>query len=516
MRVSANFPSGSIGNWRFDRKNKTLYFNVRLDGAPFGMWFYFRMERIEPGLYNFVLENLEECLGKNEWHFVRPVYRLRNNSWKRVPYSCIIHDNQGDKFYFSLKIEDKEVEIAYSYPYPPDMLHQLIDKLSMDGPLNVLYPGFSQKGRPIPYFILPKRGKNSSKGVIWLLARQHAGEVSGSYTLEGFLLGIAKSKLREFFEIHVLPMVDIDGVIEGSYGKLSPPYDHGDAWYGDTCRPEISLAIDLIRKSVTENKHLALLVDFHSPTPENRNYIYLGNPTLLKKKVRENLIRLAYLLAKSSPRDFPLEINEDIMKNTWNWYGDEIESVSIGHIQSVYKTLAVCIETSYHFASTGVESNPENCRRLGVSLVEGLERYFFDRKTIKKPLFNIIENMNWIFWNFPHNYLFYFKRNFAKFISDGCKEDALLYIASPKQYRFNKNKIFKVTYEGKSDLEIYWYFYDKNGLRLFEKKKNLIEGGNLVRGKICYLPEFPENAFKTRPGFRIKGPFKKLQIELFK
>lgn len=60
-----------------------------------------------------------------------------------------------------------------------------------------------------------------NKKIIWIIARQHSGEVTSSFMMEGvinFLLGgsnKAKELLRKYV-FKVVPMINIDGVIHGN------------------------------------------------------------------------------------------------------------------------------------------------------------------------------------------------------------------------------------------------------------------------------------------------------------
>jgi len=518
MRLRSNFLSGSVGTWRLEGPRR-VYFQVRTDGAPVGMWFYFIVEDAKPGPIEFVLENLDECLGLSDWVYVRPVYRSAEPGrvWRRAADGEAAADFEKKEFRFICHAEGSPLEVAYAYPYPPTCLQRLVDDLRSLGEVLYSEPEHSAGGRPVPYILLPSFSRRP-EGAVWLLARQHAGEVSGSYTLDGFLRAVVRSPLRARFEFHALPMVDVDGVVEGRYGKNSVPIDHGDAWYADGPRPEVRLAMRLIHEAADRGAHPVVLLDFHSPTPERRSYIYVGNPTLLDTGCRSRLERLALLLIEESPKDFPLTLTPEVVRGCWAWYADDAEGLAQTYVAEMYGAPSMIVETAYHAAETGTESNPENCRRLGVSLLKALERFLSEPAFEPGHLFDAVpvpgsEAYGWIFWRLPVGYRYEIGEDRARFLSFDHAARVHLHVAAPWRLSKGETTSVHVSYEGTSPIEIEWYFYDACGVRMMGKRSFPVSGGE---GSAQYLsvPELSEGARWARPGFRLEGFFRELAVEL--
>ncbi len=205
VRISTAFESGNIGQWML-ADVRQLHFHAPTDGAPWAMWFYFRLEDAGPGRFEFVVANLTELLEHTHWGDVRPVMRVAASDWIQARPEDVALDLARSEFRFSFDLPDAPVEIAYSYPYPPSRGDELIRALQTAPNVEVSYPGMSAAGRAIPYIILRCADSEVNRPVIWAQSREHAGEVSGAYTLDGFLRAAATSPLRERYEIHALPM----------------------------------------------------------------------------------------------------------------------------------------------------------------------------------------------------------------------------------------------------------------------------------------------------------------------
>lgn len=82
-------------------------------------------------------------------------------------------------------------------------------------------PAPSRTSRPPSQGPAGKRGSVAAKPAVVVIARQHPGEVVGSWAVQGllrFLLGPTPCarELREQYEFHVVPMVNVDGVVHGN------------------------------------------------------------------------------------------------------------------------------------------------------------------------------------------------------------------------------------------------------------------------------------------------------------
>ncbi|MDA2927380.1 M14-type cytosolic carboxypeptidase, partial [Acidobacteria bacterium AH-259-G07] len=421
-KVKTDFECGNIGPWSFDGPRR-IRFEAPTDGAPWAMWFYFRLSDMEPGAFEFVLTNVHQCLEPTHWDNAKPVMRRVGGNWVPAGDDDVELDLESGEFRFSFQLPGGMVEVAYSYPYTPSMLKESLTNLASHRGVETRYPGKSSEGRSIPYVIMRSNNLTKQPEILWAQAREHAGETSGGYALDGFLRTAVNSSLLEHFEIHALPMIDIDSVAKGRYGKNAPPVDHHMCWCPDSPRQETKLAMELMRKSVAGGRRFRLLINFHSPSPENDSYIVPFNPTLLTERQRLSAEKLHYSLAAHSSPNFPLTADEMSYQRVSSWWDDDIEHRPEAFVLRHFGAETCLLETAYHGSSTNRPSSPEVLRELGASVVRGLESYFFDATAGSIAVYDSLppifhRNHRWVLWSVPQHARVIFNENRAWAVGD--------------------------------------------------------------------------------------------------
>jgi predicted deacylase len=154
------------------------------------------------------------------------------------------------------------VDVAACYPYGQDAFEKLLQTTNGRYQQDVI--GVSQGGRPLVRLANDYGEAGAERVGIYVIARQHAHEVTGGWVLDGILRELADSGNRAPL-VWAVPFAHIDGVVEGDYGKDSNPVDLNRAWGGRSDRHEIRVIrgdIERWRKRC----RAALLLDLHSPT----------------------------------------------------------------------------------------------------------------------------------------------------------------------------------------------------------------------------------------------------------
>ncbi len=518
LRISSDFECGSIGCWT-TQENNIVKFQASLDNGRKAMWFYFRVEGATLGEYTFVLTNLHECLGKTEWGYVRPVYRRPNDEWKQVSSTNTKVNFEEGQFMFTLFLTEEPMEVAYSYPYSTEDLDLLLKKLLKDDLCILKYPGNTKAGRPIPYIKFLCTGRNNPKGCIWLLAREHAGEVSGSYALEGLLMELLNHKIREDFEFHVVPMIDLDGVVEGRYGKASYPVDHGVSWYSNSPWPEVQMTMKLMDESICNKTPIKLLLNFHSPTPEDQNYLYFGHLGLLSQEMRIDLEKLVYHLERTSPYDFPITISDAKVQQMVNWYTDDSEGLAIMHVAQMYNTIGVIIETSYHSVK-GIPSTPQKRMDLGKGVLHGVYRFLKNEPAKPLGLFHslsqdYLNSKDYILWSNPRGCLIRAKENL---IGIKSKEKSCSFnIAFEKMCSISREIKVEIAGTFNGSLDVIWHMYNDRGKRVFIYPP-VSDTCNSVNNKgtvILNIPtDLPKDTSFIRPGLKGYGKYFDVEVRV--
>jgi len=514
VNISTDFESGNIGRWQFTGPRQ-LSSQAPLDGAPLAMWFYFRLDGASPGPYEFILNNLHECLEYTHWGDVRPVMRATNKEWQRARDEDISIDLNKGEFRFQFDIPDESIEIAYSYPYPSTTLNELLEYLKGLPGIEISYPGYSKAGRPIPYIIIHCISSNPRPEILWAQSREHAGEVSGGYALDGFVRAFVTSPLRNRFDLHCFPIIDLDAVAEGRYGKLAPPVDHHMCWTPDTPRPEISLAMKIMRESVLGRK-FRLLVNFHSPSPENDCYLVPFNPTLLDHSFRNDTEHLAGCIKQRFPTDFPLSVDEQTYQRVSPWWDDNTEHRPEGYVLRAYGANSLTVEVAYHASCLGTATSPEKLRQLGASVVQGLEDHFGEQPVQKVELYASMppifhQTHGWILWTVPWHTRLFFQEDHAWAVADS--PDSRVYIGAPRLYEIDKINL-RYSRQPGGQAYVKWLCYDSNGQRLLAKSPQQSLPITTTFEILPLTRKVPKETTYVRPSFVLSGAFRPFEVKM--
>ncbi len=223
----------------------------------------------------------------------------------------------------------------------------------------------SEKGREVPYFDTEKGDE-----VIFLTARHHACESTGSYVLEGVLDALLKDAFFDRYRIICVPFVDYDGVVEGDQGKNRNGHDHNRDYVPHQAATYISTG--KIREMV-QDLRLRFAFDFHSPWHlSGRNdtvMIPIKHPHMM-----QDIGYFAHLFEGQTQRGDTLHyFAKDNMAPDveWNEYGAPCFGTYMGNAGA---EMAFTLETPY-FLATDMQFTPERARATGHAFVRALKKY---------------------------------------------------------------------------------------------------------------------------------------------
>jgi len=243
--------------------------------CPEAMWFHFRVQGLAGRELSLRLMNAEQTLGGEDWSNNHPVYRGDGAEWQRCGSPSEEATPSGRRlFTFTVPAGYDAVEFAHCYPY---QLEDLKETLAETGDVwkgEVL--GYSHHGRPISRYALEFGGEGEQRPGFYLMARQHAGETPGSWVLEGLLRYLAANESARASALWwVVPFVNIDDVVEGSYGKDPFPCDCNRAWFRLPLRTETKVIQADIHRW-TKRCRPRVLIDLHAPGHQERQtYVHL-------------------------------------------------------------------------------------------------------------------------------------------------------------------------------------------------------------------------------------------------
>ncbi|NOZ22108.1 MAG: hypothetical protein GXP25_13590 [Planctomycetes bacterium] len=346
VELSSDFDSGAGIQLRSPEPGRVTFL-APWDSSPQPMWFHFCIRGAKGWTVRFVLMNANRCLGGESSYAglrVRPVVtedpptvRPSKRRWRRIPEKDLSYNQTTGQFTFAAQIRSDEAYVAHCYPYGLAEWKEFVGNFRHHPCLTTNIIGKTAMGRTMPHARVTE-GPSRGKKVIWFTARHHSGETPGSWALEGTLRWLLSSdrraqELREHYLFRVIPFVDLDGVVEGYYGKERAPLDFNRAYLENTPRPEVG---HILREVLAMGKRNLVFLDYHAPGAGGPHQVFLKEHSL----GREYGEILAALSPRRSRLD-PKRIEEA------NYMGDESETTSTGGIYLATGILTATNEVSY-------------------------------------------------------------------------------------------------------------------------------------------------------------------------
>lgn len=336
-----------------------VHFAARCDEAPVSMWWHFALEGLRGAPVPMVWERTHEVLGPGGLASAVPVYRTRRG-WRRVPVASCRYEAEASELRFEVPAAADRVEVAYCTPYGLDRVQALLAALGRHPDVRVRVIGESEHGRPFP---LVEMGHGETH--VWLAARHHAGEVPGAYVLEGLLReAVRQPGLLERVTIHAVPVVDVDGVAEGMYGKERRPRDFNRDYVATPSRPEVAA----LTEAAEAVGRADIYVDFHAPCAGDHTFLVPVSEPLTTLAYWDEVWELGRWLEAQAPAACPCRV-ADLSRASFMWSGDLLMQTSTDYFHRRFGTLAMTLETSYHRAWNGRLLSPSGWQGLGRALL---------------------------------------------------------------------------------------------------------------------------------------------------
>ncbi len=342
---------------------------VRVDFAadpkncPEAMWFHFRVEGVGGRELLCRLTNAEGTLGGEDWSRNHPVYRGDGGDWQRCGSPSEEATPSGRRlFTFTVPAGYEAVEFAHCYPYQPEDLEKTLAETGEVWQGEVV--GYSHHGRPLCRYASDFGGEEGERPGFYLLARQHAGETPGSWVLDGLLRYLAENESARTSALWwVVPFVNIDDVVEASYGTDPFPCDCNRAWFTLPLRAETKvIQADIHRR--TKRGRPRFLIDLHAPGhSERQTYVHLP-----RKGRPDREYNLVFEFARRFHQALPAELRGE------KWW----ERPTYPSRYTVGTTVSAWLYDTYALPGAGVETSyqgtPErdytvaDYRRIGEAL----------------------------------------------------------------------------------------------------------------------------------------------------
>jgi hypothetical protein len=278
LRVDAKVPYGNACDVSVVEEADVTVVSFAPDphGGPEVLWFCFRLTREggrkgPAGKVKLVLKNMANILGGSDASAMRPVVAGPDGQWRRLDAGRARELPDGRvNVEWTIDEPSDFVDLAYCYPYGMPEVDALVAETG--GFYRADTIGVSQAARRIVRLSNAPGEPESDRAGLYMVARQHSGEVSGSWVLDGFLRHLASLGEKAPL-VWSVPLTNIDGVEGGDYGKDNFPYDLNRAWGTPAMRHETLLIQRDMRRWKARCRPV-LALDFHSPGACETDGIY--------------------------------------------------------------------------------------------------------------------------------------------------------------------------------------------------------------------------------------------------
>ncbi len=307
LHASTEFVSGggSVSLVKNDPITLRLKPHNQSDGGWSQVWWYFKLEGVRPG--EEVI--LQLAMGDPKISGISPkaTFTYDQISWGLTNTGKPEVIDGQEFFVYKHVVKNNEVWFAYDFPYTPEIMDSLLlSKASRDKGVDVFELCKTNKNQSVKALSLNASNAGDEKYGIWLQARCHAFESGSSWVLhylaDWLLSNDQKAKaLRKIANITIVPIVDLDSVVEGRTGKMQQPYDHNRGWDERPGHwPEVRSIKERIKKLAKQNR-ADMFIDFHGPGGGSHPYFIVPvSEHLPAEKQRRNRAQFFEVL-KANP-----------------------------------------------------------------------------------------------------------------------------------------------------------------------------------------------------------------------
>ena len=328
LRFDSRFESGNLNKvYKINEFSYHLILEYDSDGSC--QWFYFQIRNVRSNQkYKFYISGFHKeksifSSGHKCFMYSRKKSLLENISWYRCgeEYSFSVTSRSKSKkkrstvqFETTFPYDDDICYLSYAIPYTYSDLLRYIDIWSNNKNFQSEILCQSLCGKDVPVITLTSINSNiplPSRSCIFLTGRIHPGESNGSYVLHGlidFLLtdNLISKYILDHCIVKIVPMIAIDGVIEGSSRVSMMGDDLSRKWINPNpvLHPVIFSTKELIFK-ISNERPISIFIDFHGHAALHGAFAY-GCPN--KEESLKNVEKLF-------PRLFALLSNEFSWEN---------------------------------------------------------------------------------------------------------------------------------------------------------------------------------------------------------
>ncbi len=268
--VIRNLENQNVGQCEYDSASNTITFEPYVDSVnTCAVWFNF-------GVTGYRMDTVLTFKSKFKATVHRPTYPAISND--NTTFTLHKQNGKHSDLNLQIKPQNDTTYIATGHPYTYTRLNNFLNSHDNPSVMSSETIMTTKNGLDVKLLTITK-SKRGKKKLIWIICRQHAFESVGNYVMEGMLRYLlsdsCSKKLLKNHIFKIVPMVDVESVVNGQSGRMSLPVDYNRDWENPK-RTVIRLIEDEI-KSTAQKHDYKIFWDIHGTFPggaPNGNFSY--------------------------------------------------------------------------------------------------------------------------------------------------------------------------------------------------------------------------------------------------
>ena len=339
--------------------NSDVQLSIRPDtNAQYFQWFYFRAIAPTDIQYTYRILNAFGASYHQAWIGYRVLASYDDVNWFRIPTRY-----DGSHLIWSLKPKNQVVSFAFFVPYQAHQRETLLQEATAASHITQSLLGKSLNDQDIMCLTIGD-STDTTKKVVWVVARQHAGETMAEYAAEGLIRrlmeldDVGTKQLLQQAVIYVVPNLNPDGSVLGNLRANAAGVDLNRIWDSPAENsPEIGIVLEEMGKTGVD-----YFLDIHGD--EERPYLWMEssthNPDL---DIIHNKFKQYFWDHFPEMGETPEEIVSGVM---------EAPGMSIQHMEKRFGCPGWVIELPFKETPVGDTLLPDGCMRFGHACVDAL------------------------------------------------------------------------------------------------------------------------------------------------
>jgi len=264
IKITTQFEGGNVEIISISDSANTIVIRPAINKSnTTRVWFYFKVTGYKKNTPLQIKIEYESSVRISNF----PVVSTDNKNWNHVSAKT-----EGYYKLISFSPEADSIYIATGYPYLYTHMINFANRIKQNEYVRIKTLTTSKKKRKVPiYTITDFSVANSSKKLVWIIARQHAFESLTGFVAEGLVNYLISEKNQLTGNLKqtiykIVPMVDVDNVAEGWSGRMQKPIDFNRDWNEIPYWKTIAKIQDEIETS-SQNSEYTMFIDLHTPFP---------------------------------------------------------------------------------------------------------------------------------------------------------------------------------------------------------------------------------------------------------